>query len=352
MKLFVILSAKNFLQIIALINMKKKLLTLAIISIFFIMNSAYSQDPGFSQFYANPVYLNPAMAGSGDCSRLSLNYNNQWPGITNSFVTYSVSYDQFVDKLSGGLGIIMNYDVAGDGILKTSTISGTYSYKLMVNEDLFVNVALQGGYYNKQLAWEKLVFGSEVDPSDPNFGSTEVVPDNLSFGFADFATGILLGINDKIFAGFAAHHLSQPNISFYKNENSKLDLKYTAHAGAMFYLNSSNYQRSKDEYKQTSVSPNILYQKQGDFQQLNVGVYFNLYPFVFGTWYRHAFENPNAMTALVGLRYNKFNLGYSYDYTVSKINKVSGGSHEISFTWHFNCNKKINRYEAIKCPSF
>ena len=352
MKLFVILSAKKFLQIIAVINMEKKLLTLVIISVFFIMNSAYSQDPSFSQFYANPVYLNPAMAGSSDCGRLSLNYNNQWPGITNSFVTYSVSYDQFVDKLSGGLGIIMNFDVAGDGILKTSTISGTYSYKLQVNENLFLNAALQGGYYNKQLDWDKLVFGSEVDPSDPNFGSSEVVPDNLSFGFADFATGILLAINDNIFAGFAAHHLTQPNISFYKNEDSKLEIKYTAHAGARLHLSQSNYKRSKDDFKQTSVSPNILYQKQGDFQQLNVGVYFNLYPFVFGTWYRHAFENPNSITALVGLRYNKFNFGYSYDYAVSQINKVSGGSHEISFTWHFNCNKKINRYEAIKCPSF
>ena len=316
------------------------------------MNSVYSQDPGFSQFYANPVYLNPAMAGSSDCGRLSLNYNNQWPGINNSFITYSVSYDQFVEKLSGGLGIIMNYDVTGDGILNTSTISGTYSYKLKVNKNLNINVALQGGYYNKQLDWEKLVFGSEVDPSDPNFGSTEKIPDNLSFGFADFATGILFGINDKIFAGFAAHHLTQPNISFYKTEDSKLDIKYTAHAGARFYLNPSHYKRSKNEYRQTSVSPNILYQKQDDFQQLNLGVYFNLYPFVFGAWYRHAFENPNAMTALIGLRYNKFNFGYSYDYAVSKINRVAGGSHEISFTWHFNCNKKINRYEAIKCPSF
>jgi len=269
MKLFVILSAKNFLQIIAVINMGKKLLTLIIISIFFIMSSAYSQDPGFSQFYANPVYLNPALAGSSDCGRLSLNYNNQWPGINNSFVTYSVSYDQFVEKLSGGLGIIINIDVAGDGILKTSTISGTYSYKLRVNESLNVNVALQGGYYNKQLDWEKLVFGSTIDPSDPNFGSTEVTPDNLSFGFADFASGILLGFNDNFFAGFAAHHLTQPNISFYKSDESKLDIKYTAHAGARFNLSQSNYKRSKENYKQTSVSPNVLYQKQGDFQQLN-----------------------------------------------------------------------------------
>ena len=45
-------------------------------SIFF---STKAQDATFSQFYANPTYLNPALAGSGICPRVSLNYRNQWP---------------------------------------------------------------------------------------------------------------------------------------------------------------------------------------------------------------------------------------------------------------------------------
>ena len=47
----------------------------------------YAQDPQFSQFYANPVYLNPAFAGTARCPRVVLNYRNQWPGIPGNFVT-------------------------------------------------------------------------------------------------------------------------------------------------------------------------------------------------------------------------------------------------------------------------
>ena len=59
---------------------------------------ANAQDPAFSQFYANPLYLNPAFAGSDICPRMSLNFRDQWPGIGKTYVTYSASYDQYVDK--------------------------------------------------------------------------------------------------------------------------------------------------------------------------------------------------------------------------------------------------------------
>ena len=40
-----------------------------------------AQDPEFTQFYANPLYLNPAFAGSARCPRIVMNYRNQWPGM-------------------------------------------------------------------------------------------------------------------------------------------------------------------------------------------------------------------------------------------------------------------------------
>ena len=85
-------------------------------------SSVKSQDPEFSQFYANPLYLNPAMAGAE---------------------SYSSSYDQFIPKLHGGLGVIVSLDDAGGGILRTFQASLMYAYYLRVGNDLFFNMAMQ-----------------------------------------------------------------------------------------------------------------------------------------------------------------------------------------------------------------
>ncbi|MEY4865383.1 MAG: hypothetical protein RLZZ114_812, partial [Bacteroidota bacterium] len=42
---------------------------------------AWAQDPHFSQFYANPIYLNPAFAGVAQCPTVHANYRNQYPGM-------------------------------------------------------------------------------------------------------------------------------------------------------------------------------------------------------------------------------------------------------------------------------
>ncbi|HQK98508.1 MAG TPA: type IX secretion system membrane protein PorP/SprF, partial [Bacteroidia bacterium] len=66
---------------------------------------ADAQDPQFTQFYANPLYLNPAFAGSGRCPRVGINYRNQWPALKQTYITTSASYDQHFDALNGGVGL-------------------------------------------------------------------------------------------------------------------------------------------------------------------------------------------------------------------------------------------------------
>ena len=103
--------------------MKKILFHLCFSLLIGFNNDIKAQDPAFSQFFANPLYLNPAMAGTNICPRVSLNHRNQWPGIGKTYVTYSASYDQYVDKLGGGLGFSVAKDVAGAGNLNTTHIS-------------------------------------------------------------------------------------------------------------------------------------------------------------------------------------------------------------------------------------
>ncbi len=81
-----------------------------------------AQDPNFTQFYANPLYLNPALAGSYGCPRFALNYRNEWPSLSGNYVTYSASYDQYFKQISGGFGVLALHDQQGQGTIKTSML--------------------------------------------------------------------------------------------------------------------------------------------------------------------------------------------------------------------------------------
>ena len=120
--------------------------------------SALAQDPEFTQFYANPLYLNPAFAGSSRCPRMNLNYRIQWPALTGNFDTYSVSYDQHFDGLSGGLGLLVLNDKAGEGTLTTTNLSLIYAYQLNVTREFSIRAGFQGTLFQKKLDWDKLTF--------------------------------------------------------------------------------------------------------------------------------------------------------------------------------------------------
>lgn len=136
------------------LSMNKTLLfklLFTVLASFVLIGDAVAQDPQFSQFYANPLYLNPAFAGTARCPRLAMNYRNQWPGIPGNFVTYSASYDQHVDNMNGGLGVLVMNDRAGAGALTTTGASGIYSYQFSVNRFFSIRAGVQAGYYQKKL---------------------------------------------------------------------------------------------------------------------------------------------------------------------------------------------------------
>lgn len=305
------------------------------------IDSAVAQDPEFTQFYANPLYLNPAFAGSARCPRIAMNYRNQWPSLSGTYVTTSASYDQHVDGIYGGLGFIVTNDKAGEGTLNTTTISGIYSYQVKLSRTFSIRAGVQATYFQKSLDWNKLTFGDMIDPRRGFVFQTGDVPRGGTVGNIDFSAGIL-GFSEFFFAGFAVHHLTEPNESLITG-NSPMPMKFTGHAGAVIPLSNSKYSTNDSK-----ISPNILYRSQGTFQQLNMGLYLQKGPLVGGVWYR----NKDSFIALVGINTTNVKIGYSYDVTVSKLTNASGGSHEISFMINFNCKPKKKSFRTISCPSF
>jgi hypothetical protein len=78
--------------------MKKNLLLFLFVWLFIFPVKA--QDFHYSQFYAAPLYLNPALTGSTELSRVGVNYRKQWPGLAQDFSAYSAYFDHYSYDLS------------------------------------------------------------------------------------------------------------------------------------------------------------------------------------------------------------------------------------------------------------
>ena len=304
-----------------------------------------AQDPEFTQFYAAPLYLNPAFAGTARCPRIMTNYRNQWPNLSGNFVTYAASYDQHVDALQGGIGLLVVNDKAGDGVLNTTNISGIYSYQLNVTHRFSIKAGFQATYAQKRLDWSKLTFGDQISPKYGFIYPTQEVMPQESRSYFDLSAGIL-AYSSKFFGGLAINHLTQPNEGFISTNQAKLPMKITVHAGMQIPLASKS--RSSTSY----ISPNILFQQQQNFTQVNMGLYVGKGALVGGAWCRYNFTNIDAIMLLVGIQQGIFKFGYSYDVTVSKLAPSTAGAHEISFGMQFQCKKPKKRFRTIQCPSF
>lgn len=317
--------------------MIKRTLFPIILAICLSVGTAPAQDPIFTQFYANPLYLNPAFAGSARCLRMNMNFRNQWAGIEGTYVTYSASVDRHVDAIQGGLGLLATSDNAGNGILRTTNVSGIYSYLFQPNRYLSIRVGFQATFFQKSIDWSRLTFGDMIDERRGFVYDTQEKSRLASKANADFSGGVL-AYTKRLYAGVAVNHITQPDEGLLGT--SQLPMKITVHAGASLPVG--------DNGNQTFISPNIIYQNQQNFHHLNLGVYVTKGPLVAGMWVRYV----DAFIMLVGFQHNSIKIGYSYDVTISKLTNVTYGSHEISFSKQFQCRPKTKKIRGDSCPSF
>ncbi|MFN4299155.1 MAG: PorP/SprF family type IX secretion system membrane protein [Thermaurantimonas sp.] len=323
---------KTLIQIIALISF---------------LAGVKAQDAHFSQYYANPLYLNPAFAGVARCPKVHLNYRSQYP-IGNVYQTFSASYDQYFDNLKGGIGFLVLRDEAGDGTLNTTEIGAIYSYHLQVSRTFSVLAGFQANFRQRTLEWGNFRFPDMIDPFYGFVKPTEEVgPDRVQNNHVDLAVGFI-GYSKDFYIGVAGHHLTQPDESFFVE--SKLPFKLTIHSGANIPI---SRRRLYGEY-QSVLIPNIVIQNQGSFWSFFGGLSFNYAAITGGLGLRHGNTNPDALVILLGLAPSEmpWRIGYSYDYTISKLTNALGGAHEISLMYQFACPKKVKKIEPLRCPKF
>ena len=320
---------------------------------------AYAQKVQFSQFYAAPLVLSPSYTGMIQGSRVVLNYRDQWPSIPGTFTTYAASYDQFFSKMNSGIGVLVVRDQAGSGNLNLTDIGLLYSYDIKVDRYWRVRPGIKFEYGQRGLDFEKLIFGDQIDIENaPTTSSVEGRP-LTKVGYVDVDASVL-AYSSRIWVGFSAEQLLRPNQSLYRNDDGRLSIKYVLHGG---YKLPIHKKRMRSKHESQSVTFSMLYQIEDMHDQLDIGAYWHKVPFTLGAWFRGipvignqaGYASLDAVIVLVGYEIYDLKFGYSYDYTLSKLIGVTGGSHEISLIYEFNKNLKLrrkNRQVTIPCPGF
>jgi type IX secretion system PorP/SprF family membrane protein len=322
---------------------------LILLSVFYV--ESFGQDPTFSQFYANPLYLSPSFAGATDEYRLSLNYRDQWPAVPGVFNTYSISFDKSMPNFNSGIGILATYDVAGSGDLSTTNIGVLYSYDFNINKRWHVRPGINFKFYYLGLNIGKLVFNSQLTGT----GTTPSInpPPFNKVADVDFAASTLV-YNDAIWGGFTLDHLLTPKQSFY-GDNTTLPIKFNLYGGVRLI---GQTRLRKKLAEALSVAAN--FQRQGKFYQTDIGLYYYKEPLIAGIWYRGipfmTSQAGDAIIGLIGIKTKQLHIGYSYDFTISNLMASTGGAHEVSVVYEFNSftmgTSSRKRYRAIPCPEF
>jgi type IX secretion system PorP/SprF family membrane protein len=340
----------------------RKLIILMAVCLMLKTTMVRAQDPNFSQFFVSPLTMNPALTGKFNGNfRVAGNYRDQWPAISNAFVTSTVSFDAPImrNKISEldtwGVGVMAMTDKTANGILSTNSISLTTAYHKGLDEDGLhqLGIGFQGTYTNKRLDGTKLNFENELDSLGGwTNHSGEIIDDQvINVNYFDFSVGALYnGSTDgynNFYLGVSAYHVNKPQESF-TGVYYTLNPRFTVNAGGAIPLGD----RSKTIYlsslfsRQAAASNIVL----GGAVGFNVnGDEENPTNFYAGLWTR--FNNVNdAAIPYIGLEFGGFRLGASYDVNISSLKTASQsrGGIEISLIY-------INLppgNKGIPCPRF
>ncbi len=312
-----------------------------------------SQDPQYSQFYANPIYTNPGFTGNNAGNRFTLNYRNQWPAIPGAFVSYSAAYDANVQDLNSGVAAFVHYDRAGSGGLRFTQVGGAYSYTIRLTRKLAVRPAMSMAYSIRDIDFARLTFGDQLVTGVQQSVATGAIAERIQY--MDVGAGGVL-FSDHFWFGYSVLHLNQPNNSLLGDEN-RLPAKHSVHVGYNVIVKQT---RGKETVSSLTFAGN--YKAQKNWDQIDIGAYWYYKPFVAGVWYRGipigkdndaSPINQDAVVFMAGYHYDRWKMGYSYDITVSTLWGNTGGSHELSLAYEwFKPKRRKRRFLMVPCPSF
>jgi len=295
-------------------------------------------DPHFSQYYANPLWLNPGLTGviNGDY-RVSLNAKQQWSSISNSYLTAGASFDMAPTKNLAFGGMVLNQTA---GALNYNYLNALASaaYRVRFGQAglNIVNFGIQAGILNKSFDPSKITTGNQFSggafdptmPTNETFSSSNTLVPDVNFGAMYFDANDDKQVN--IFAGAAANHLTRPVDRFLGND-VRIPIRATFHGGARIKVSDA-----------LDLTPNALYMRQGTARETSLGVYAQYFinpeaNLLFGTNYR----KDDAAIAYFGMQLKNINFGLSYDFNTSNLSRATGSRGGLELSVSFTGRKGI-----------
>lgn len=322
------------------------------------VHTLHAQNYHFSQFYSQPLSLNPALTGAFDgVIRGSVTQRTQWLSVTKPFLTLGAGIDGALFKDSRrqqliALGISFNNDKAGDVRYNSMQAIATLSYIKYLGRRGRHKIGI-GGYAGAILntfdvtasQWDEQYHGGLFNPNLPTH---EDIPLTRQY-FFDCGVGVFWSFtpdrHNTFQLGASAAHLNRPADNF-GNASSRLPIRYSAHFVSRIALTDNlslepalygGWQRSFSEY---TFGTNLEY-----FQRKNS--YTTLFSFGGGVFYRW----NDAIIVDFFFDWQNLRLGASYDLNVSRFiqaTKIRGGF-EVSLSYIFR-KKTITRLGKEPCP--
>ncbi|MDX2196343.1 MAG: type IX secretion system membrane protein PorP/SprF [Cytophagales bacterium] len=322
--------------------MKKIIPLIILIGVGFV---SYSQQvPLFSQYMLNPYLVNPAVGGTSDHYDLKLGFRQQWVGIDGAPQTYYLSGHGHVGKdhvrLRGrhrnqnswhhGLGFVILGDRTGP--ISQYTVRPSYAYDMAINRQIRISfgVALGVKLFN--------INGSLLEPYDKGTfdytlaNSRNTIAPDGSIGAWIYHKYWYAGASiDQIFFaglkspydGFVVKNTQTGTAeSYYAPSDVNLVNRLTQH----YYITGGGiFHPSREIAIIPSAMIRTAYGGGGFAIDVNTKVRYNNL-----VWGGMSLRNLSEFAVLIGVLLNKkFEIGYSYDYTLSLLSAKSNGSHEI-----------------------
>lgn len=307
--------------------MKRIFHILTIFTALIFRQTAYGQDPDFAQFFSSPLNINPALTGSINADwRIISNFRNQWLGPANPYITGTVSYDlklnrRIMNMEEGNrwaMGSMLMYDYSMAGISKNTYGSLNVSYNMKLSEGDVINrlgTAMGLIYGRKYVDVDRLFFENQFTGNGFNnlLPTGEEALSNMK-AYISVSTGLLYSRSTEksnLDIGVAAFHFNAPKQTFLKDPNQKIAMRKVAHANLEMFLNDHMTLMANGTYQQQSTA---YYYSLGS----GIGYYLSTMPVIIingGLWY----WSNNCVTPYLGLQKDNFQIGLSYDATVSKL---------------------------------